>query len=178
MKPEVTGNAMAPDAARPWYRDRWPWILIAGPAIVVIAGFATAWLAWSTDDGVVADDYYKRGLVINRQLARAALGDALGLGAVLDVGPDGVLSLALSGSTPDAATPAIVRVRFTNATRAGLDRMATLARSIDGSYRGRIDPPPPGRWLISIETDVWRLPSVEVGGAVRAVRLGRARDVD
>ena len=29
---------------------------MAGPAIVVVAGFATLWLAASTDDGVIADD--------------------------------------------------------------------------------------------------------------------------
>ena len=25
----------------PWYREPWPWILISGPAIVVVAGMAT-----------------------------------------------------------------------------------------------------------------------------------------
>ena len=54
----------------PWYRQRWPWLLIAGPAIVVVASLVTAWLAASTDDGVIADDYYKRGLLINQELER------------------------------------------------------------------------------------------------------------
>ena len=48
-----------------WYRERWPWLLIAGPAIVVLASFTTLWLAAASDDGVIADDYYKRGLLIN-----------------------------------------------------------------------------------------------------------------
>jgi len=60
---------------------------MAGPAIVVVASLFTAWLAWSTDDGVVADDYYKRGLVINRELERSARGEALRLGAVLRATP-------------------------------------------------------------------------------------------
>ena len=172
----MTRIAMAPpDSAKPWYRDRWPWLLIAGPAIVVVAGFATAWLAWSTDDGVVADDYYKRGLVINKQLERSGRGEALGLGAVLDVGSDGAVALSLSGG---AATPATLRLRLTNATRAGMDRTATLGRGADGTYTGHIDPPPPGRWLVSVETDAWRLPTVEVGGQVTEIRLGAARAVD
>ena len=29
----------------PWYREPWPWILMAGPAIVVVAGFATLFIA-------------------------------------------------------------------------------------------------------------------------------------
>ena len=163
--------------AKPWYRHRWPWLLMAGPAIVVVAGLVTAWLAWTTDDGVVADDYYKRGLVINRQLERSARGEALGLGAVLEVAPDGAVRLQLSGPAAPAA-PASVRARLTNATRAGEDRVATLERGADGAYAGRVTPPARGRWLVSVETDAWRLPSVEVEGAVGEVRLGTARAAD
>jgi hypothetical protein len=163
--------------AKPWYRNRWPWLLMAGPAIVVVAGLVTAWLAWTTDDGVVADDYYKRGLVINRQFERLARGEALGLGAVLEIAPDGAMRLRLSGFAEREA-PATVRARLTNATRAGEDRVATLERGGDGIYAGRVPPPPRGRWLVSVETDAWRLATVEVDGAVGEVRLGAARAVN
>ena len=166
-----------PILAKPWYRDRWPWLLMAGPMIVVVAGFATAWLAWSTDDGVVADDYYKRGLVINKELERSRRGEALGLGAVFELAPEGAVRLRLSGIA-DAAAPANVRAKLTNATRGGSDRVATLERGADGIYTGRMAPLPPGRWLVSVETDAWRLPTVEAGGAVGEVRLGAARAVD
>src|SRR4051812_31343236 len=43
---------------RPWYREPWPWLLMSGPAIVVVAGCLTAGIAWKSDDGLVADDYY------------------------------------------------------------------------------------------------------------------------
>lgn len=174
----ISDPMSAPSPANPWYRERWPWLLMAGPLIVVVAGFGTAWLAWSTDDGVVAADYYKRGLVINRQLERTGRGEALGLGAVLEVTPDGAARLELSGYADSAAVPRAVRARLANATRAGLDRVATLERGADGAYTGRIDPPPPGRWLVSVETDVWRLPTVDVIGTVREVRLGAARTAD
>ena len=164
--------------ANPWYRNRWPWLLMAGPALVVIAGFATAWLAWTTDDGVVADDYYKRGLVINRQLERSVRGEALGIGAVLEVTPAGAVRLRLSGIADAALAPPTVRARLTNATRAGSDQVALLERGADGAYTGRIAPLPRGRWLVSVETEAWRLPTVEVGGAVDEVRLGAARAVD
>ena len=54
----------------PWYREPWPWIIMAGPAVVVVAGVVTAWIAFSGADGLVADDYYKQGLAINKVLAR------------------------------------------------------------------------------------------------------------
>ena len=50
----------------PWYREPWPWLLMAGPAVVVVAGLFTAWLAVVHEDGLVADDYYKQGLGINK----------------------------------------------------------------------------------------------------------------
>ncbi|MEQ1516273.1 MAG: FixH family protein, partial [Usitatibacteraceae bacterium] len=37
----------------PWYRQRWPWLLMAGPAIVVVAGFVTLALAIQSSDGLV-----------------------------------------------------------------------------------------------------------------------------
>ena len=54
-----------------WYREPWPWLLMAGPLVVVAASLASAWIAVKSDDGVVADDYYKQGLAINRKLPRA-----------------------------------------------------------------------------------------------------------
>ena len=67
----------APDT-RPWYRYRSPWLLMLGPAAVVVAGVATAWLAISTEDGLVVEDYYKEGKAINRVLKREETAGAMG----------------------------------------------------------------------------------------------------
>jgi hypothetical protein len=64
---------------RPWYREPWPWILAAGPFIVVVAGIYTAWLAIKSNDGLVTDDYYKKGLAANQTIARNELAASLGL---------------------------------------------------------------------------------------------------
>jgi hypothetical protein len=40
------------------------------PATAVVAGFITLWLAITSFDGLVADDYYKQGLAINQTLAK------------------------------------------------------------------------------------------------------------
>lgn len=160
--------------AKPWYREPWPWLLAAGPAIVIVAALGTVWLAVRSDDGVIADDYYKRGLLINQDLARAQRGEAMRISGVLAVAPSGALRLALEGVEANAAAPLVIGVRLVHATRAGLDRSATLALEPDGTYAGTIEPPPPGRWRVTIETDSWRLPSVEVNGEVREVRLRAA----
>ena len=159
---------------KPWYRERWPWLLMAGPAIVVVAGFATLWIAVATDDGVVADDYYKQGLVINRVLAREQRGVALGLSAVVTIADDGAVRMTLHGGGEEPA-PAAVTLKLSHATRAGMDRRATLLPVADGTYGGKVDPVPAGRWLVILETDAWRLPTVEVAGRPQQVRLGGDR---
>lgn len=53
----------------PWWRFPLVWMVIAGPALVVVAGIATVWIAVRTPDPVVADDYYRRGIEINKALA-------------------------------------------------------------------------------------------------------------
>jgi hypothetical protein len=160
---------------RPWYREVWPWALMAGPAIVVVAAMVTVWLAVATDDGVIADDYYRRGLVINQELQRVRRAEAMHLGAVLDVAASGALRLRLEALPAGAAAPPWIDVKFTHATRAGLDQAARLPRGEDGTYTGRIAPAPPGRWLVSVEADDWRLPTVEAQTVAGEVRLGTAR---
>jgi hypothetical protein len=53
----------------PWWKFGLVWLVIAGPVLVVIAGIATAWIAMRTPDPVVAEDYYRRGVEINKTLA-------------------------------------------------------------------------------------------------------------
>lgn len=165
-------DAVAPP---PWYRQRWPWFLIAGPAIVVVAGIVTVWLAIRSDDGLVADDYYKQGLAINQTLARTEQANLLALGAVVDIAPDGAVRVVLNGGGDSAvARPLGVRLVLAHPTRAGDDHRAELSRSPDGSYVGRVAALAPGRWRVIVETDVWRLPAAELDGAVTGVRLGTA----
>lgn len=157
----------------PWYRHRWPWLLALGPAIVVVAGIFTLWLAVTSDDGLVADDYYKRGLGINRTLARTERAAALRLSARVDVDGSGGARVMLASPEGDfAAMPASVRLLLTHPTRAGFDRRTVVMRGPDGVYTGHVAPSPEGRWLVIVETDDWRLPPVEVTGDIHGIRLG------
>ena len=70
---------------RPWYREPWVWLMIAFPMTAVIAGMTTIYLAVSTADGLVVDDYYKRGKAINMDLARDAAAARYQLKASIDI---------------------------------------------------------------------------------------------
>ena len=96
--------------AKAWYREPWPWLLMAGPAIVIVAGFYTLWLAVRSDDGLVADDYYKRGLAINQTLLRAQRAEQLTLRARVEPGVDGgQVRVTVTGG---AALPPALRLRL------------------------------------------------------------------
>ncbi len=58
----------------PWWKHGHVWLIIAGPAIVIVAGFVTLWLAVSHPDALVATDYYRRGIEINKTLLPAQQG--------------------------------------------------------------------------------------------------------
>lgn len=53
---------------QPWWRYGQVWLVIAGPLLVVVASFVTFYLAVRTPDPVVAEDYYRQGLEINKTL--------------------------------------------------------------------------------------------------------------
>lgn len=60
------------DNAKPWWRHGHVWMIIAGPAVVVLASIATLVLALRTPDPLVAEDYYRRGVEINKTLSERA----------------------------------------------------------------------------------------------------------
>jgi len=54
---------------KPWWHYGHVWLVLAGPIAVVIAGVITAYIAMRAPDPVLAQDYYRRGLEMNKTLA-------------------------------------------------------------------------------------------------------------
>jgi hypothetical protein len=52
---------------KPWWRYGYVWLVIGGPLVVVIASFITLYLAITRPDAVI-DDYYRKGMEINKTL--------------------------------------------------------------------------------------------------------------
>lgn len=137
----------------PWYREAWPWLLMAGPAAVLVAGAATTWIAFASADGLVAEDYYKQGMGINRRLAREQAAQQRGISAAIRLAPASI-RLELRGDAPAA-----LFVQLAHATRAGHDVRLRLVPGADGVYAGELPPLPAGRWRAVIEDarGTWRL---------------------
>ncbi|PLC55083.1 hypothetical protein CR155_05510 [Pollutimonas nitritireducens] len=58
---------MNPRPAKPWWREPWPWILMAGPAAAIIGCIITIVLAVQNfSDQAIVDGGVKRGLVVSK----------------------------------------------------------------------------------------------------------------
>jgi len=59
-------------ASAPWWKFGHVWLVLSGPAVVVVASFVTLYLAVTRPDPVVSEDYYQKGIEINKTLGAAA----------------------------------------------------------------------------------------------------------
>ena len=146
----MTDNPSPP----PWYRQFWPWVLIALPATVVVASMVTIAIAIHNPGSLVVDNYYKVGLAINTELVRDQQADQFGLEArgLLE---DDTLVLSIAGNPPPL--PRQITLELIHATRADQDRSVVLTKTGSRQYTAMLPPLPTSRWLLQLQTDDWRL---------------------
>lgn len=141
---------------RRWYREPWVWLLISLPMTAVIASMVTIYLAVSTSDGLVVDDYYKRGKAINVDLARDAAAARHELRADIDLDMrNNHVQLLLQGNIEPL--PETLTLSLLHPTQAGYDQLLSLQHAGDGVYSGAIDEVGRGNWYLQLETVEWRL---------------------
>jgi len=144
------------DAAHPWYRHRWPWLLMAGPAAVLVAGFITMWISFSGADALVVDDYYKQGKAINQDLRRDQAAASLGLsGSLRYDAAGGVLSGQLIGA-PEAR---VIQLLIVHPTVPAKDLRFSLPLSATGNFSVSLPLLERARWQVQLEDAgrQWRL---------------------
>ena len=150
-------NKITSAIVRPWYREPWPWILAAGPFIVVVAACYTAWLAVKSNDGLVTEDYYRKGLSANQTIARSEQAARMGLVAGVRIAGDN-LAVRLEAGDKGFVMPPTLALTVSHPTRAGLDQTRVLVRNGD-LYSGEVRLPAAGHWLVLLEDErkTWRL---------------------
>lgn len=149
----------SPAVNKPWYRHLGPWLIMAGPAIVVVAGITTAWIAAHNADELVADDYYKRGKAVNMDLKRDNAASAMHLSADVILGDNHrSLRVQLQGDN-GFKSPQQLRVRLIHPTKIELDQETILHISSGNFYEGVLSSTADGRRHISVEDldNQWRL---------------------
>lgn len=64
----VPSRQAQPEISPPWWKFGHVWLILAGPVVVIVAGFVTLWLAVHNPETMVAEDYYRQGIEINKTL--------------------------------------------------------------------------------------------------------------
>jgi uncharacterized protein len=151
---------------QPWYKYRWPWLLMAGPAIVIVAGLFTAFLAVKSWDGVVSDDYYKQGLGVNLVKTRDHNASISGISVQINHNGNQVQAFLKSQSVE--SMPEKLLLKLVHPTRNGLDQSVELNKQGAGLYRGVFAVEPEGRFNAVVEDDKgsWRLTGVWLSAVV------------
>lgn len=143
-------------SSTPWYRQFWPWFLIALPAISVVFSMATLVVAVRNADSLVRDDYYKAGLALNREFALERAAAQRALRAELRPGA-GELVIDLTGSGVDRRGELVLLLAHpTDATR---DLELQLRAAPDGLWRVSVPAPLRGPWNAALAPagGGWRL---------------------
>ena len=142
----------------PWYKYKFVWFLISIPLASVLAGINMIYLATTTDDGLVVDDYYKQGLAINQRLERDQHAAELGLSASLSIEQTGDLIRLSLNKGQLTEYPEKLTLHLQHATQAEQDQLLQLIPAPGGQYIGYLKAPiKEGIWHIVLSTNEWRL---------------------
>ena len=157
--------------AGPWYREPWPWILIAIPGSSVAFGILMLTLALGTNNSLVVDDYYREGKAINQRIERDRRAAELGVVARVET-RGGVPALVIEtrgqASPPAAMLAPEIRLRWAHVTQDTRDGEAVLRPVGGGRYAVGTGPddapdrfPAEGRYRLHVEPfgGDWRLVS-------------------
>lgn len=152
---------------RPWYRHRWPWLLMLPPLFSMIGGFTILYQAVSTPNPLVVDDYATIAKHTERRLERDREAARLGLLGLLDVdsGESGRLAVDFRFEVGPGEAPARLILRLLHPTLEQLDRQVDLIRT-GGSYRALVEDAAPSRYYVLVEPEDrrWRLTGEMTGG--------------
>lgn len=156
----------------PWYRQFWPWFIIALPASVVVAGLTTLYIANSGADDLVVTDYYKNGLEINEQLEKQQQATALGLSAEVSWHSSNRVVAHVTGDQDEHT----LMLLLSHPLEADKDISVPLIRLSPGQYQGSATLTSTGhKWLWRLEpaqNPSWRLDG-ELKGVKNLPQAGR-----
>ena len=169
---------MKREDTKPWYRQFWPWFIIALPAAAVVAGLTTLWISLQTTDSLILTSEDGVRKEADRRVAAQRLASELGLAALVDInrGTGTVAAVIPAGTLNDV--PAILEFELSHPAFADRDVAITLNRAqpdAEGNlvWVGHFVNVPDGRHyaVLRAGTD-WRLTAEWRGEASLALRPG------
>jgi len=172
----MSKNSINNDAdVKPWYKQIWPWFIISIPATSIVLGVNMFYLALTTNNSLVVDDYYKQGKAINSRIERDKNASRLGLSALVSSSDEGVLLQLEREPTVDSEVvdnqvvsnqvvnnqivdsnainwPDTLSLRWIHVTQAHKDGATFLQHLGQGRYLApSVHLPDNGRWRIHVQ---------------------------
>jgi hypothetical protein len=122
-----------------WYQEPWNCLVLGGPLLVVCASIFTAFLAYKGADQVVAEDYYRQGLAINKDIDRDHAAAVRHIAADLRYdGATGIIVLKVQGSGEMPAALSLSLADASGRSENETVRRIELKQGNDGAYRGAL----------------------------------------
>ena len=132
-----------------WYRQFWPWVLIALPGTVVIASFVTLYIAIVNSHSMVKDNYYKDGLAINRYLKEDQLAELRAITAQLQFLPASKKVKILLGGDHGNDSQLLI-LYFIHPVNASKDFQLPLQMNTSGNYEQSVLKLELTRWYLQL----------------------------
>lgn len=143
--------------AAPWYKQFWPWFLIALPTAVVIASFVTLNIAIKHADTPVHDDYSKEGFAIQHNTNADEIAAQQNIRAAIAIDASNHIAVTLHGDLREL--PTLLTLHCIHALDARRDITLPLMRTNDNTYTGVLPDAVTGTWKIELRAPNahWRL---------------------
>lgn len=139
----------------PWHKQPLVWMLILIPFSAVVVCAVLLYLSITTDDGLVADDYYKQGLAINRQIARDEVATQMQLAAEIEIDiAEGFVNARFNKGTM-IDYPLQLQLVLKHAAAHQRDKYITLQHGIDDAYVGAIARDDKENYDVMINPGIW-----------------------
>jgi uncharacterized protein len=149
----------AGESRRPWYRQRWPWLVMLPPFASVVAGFTLLFHALNSPNPLVVDDYASIVRHTEKRFERDREAARLGLAGRVSITAEAAGTEIVLGLEPVPGDPGPLRLRFVHPTLESLDRETALLPEGAGRWSGQLPEQLQGRYYLQLEPAArsWRL---------------------
>lgn len=145
-------------SVNPWYKEFWPWFIIALLGTVVTASLITVSIAFRHADDLVIDDYYKVGLAINQRIEHREAAKRLGITIALSV-----IDRQVQVSTTNVPPSTELTLLLAHPIEADKDFTLTLLPGPDGTFFATMPTPISESWhwsVSAVEPETWLVSGV------------------
>jgi hypothetical protein len=154
---------------KPWYKQVWPWVLIAIPAATMLKAVHSVYLMNQQSPDLVIDDYYAEGKAINMNLAKYREAASRNLQGNILIAANKAIVKFESNAVLDAK----LTLRFVHNTVAAQDFEVPAERSGENLYVAELPSTLTGKWNLVVldASEQWKLRATFILPQAETIKL-------